>query len=102
MNPVGRLRNFFLALVFAVGAVVGILPASPANAASGCSGGYSWLFGFANIQCQTGSYAVTTYCKNWLGYTYYAQVPRVSAPQTSIVYCKDGYRPRNVGYVAWS
>ena len=97
-----RVRHILFAMVIAMAAVIGFLPASTASAASGCSGGYSVLFGFANIQCNSGSYAVTTYCKNWLGYTYYAQGPRVWAPQTSTVYCSNGYRPSNVGYVAWS
>jgi hypothetical protein len=91
-----------LVVLFTALVVVGLVPTT-AQAASGCSGGYSTLFGFANIQCQTGSYAVTTYCKNWLGYVYYAQGPKASAPNMSTVYCtKSGYRPSNVGYVSYS
>lgn len=94
-------KRALVVLFTALALGVGLMPTG-AQAASGCSGGYSTLFNFANIQCGSGSYAVTTYCKNWLGYVYYAQGPRRSAPQTSTVNCNNGYRPSNVGYVSYS
>lgn len=102
-NPVRRalirLRRAVFVLLFTVVAVLGLIPAGTASAATGCSGGKSMFLRAFIAQCQSGSYAVAGSCRNWLGYRVYVQGPRTSAPWTSIAYCPGDYWPHNDGWI---
>jgi hypothetical protein len=88
-----RLRRAVFVLLFSIVAMVGLVPAGTASAATGCGGGTSVLLGAVIAQCQSGTYASAGRCRNWLGYQAYVQGPRRSAPYTSIGYCPGGYWP---------
>lgn len=98
-----RLRRILLVMALGVAGVLGVLPATGASAATGCSGFQSNLFQLSQISCSTGSYAATIVCKNWLGWSAYAQGPRAWAPWASQAYCPSGYPfLSHGGYIIYS
>lgn len=98
-----RLRNLSLVMVLTAAVVLGVSPASPAAAATGCGTDISRLFGFVDASCKSGSYAVEGRCKNWLGYQQYTRGPRVNAPQLSLAYCPTStYYPYYVSIIHYS
>ena len=101
-HVLNRFRRSLLVVVFAGVAAFAVIPAGTASAASGCSGGTSVLFGAVMGSCQTGSYAVAGFCKNWLGYQAYVQGPRTSGGRTSIAYCPSGYWPTSGWMLTYS